>query len=925
VTGGARPAHDRGSGVVGREAEVAALRDFVGAAGELQTLVIAGGPGIGKSTLWDVGLELAREHGVRVLAARPSDAEATLAFSALIDLFDGVDSEELADVPAPQRHALEVALLRAAPVGPPRGTHAVAVGALNALRVVSTRTPLLVAIDDIEWLDSPSATALAFVGRRLDSPDVRFLLARRPGASPPLEQALEPGGLEHRRIAPLSFAATRRLLHARLGLSVPRQVMRQIVDVTLGNPLFALEIGRTLTERGMPAIGEDLPVPEAVDDLLGTRVAALPAGVRRLLLAVALGPGLDSEDLVALEGQDALDEAIELGVLTVEGADVRASHPLLAAAATRAAFDDDRRAAHRALASVVSEEQLRVRHLALATPEPERALATAVAEAAAEAAGRGAPHAAVELAEHALRLTPAVAEERTARVIELARYLDVAGELQRLTDLLAPELEAIPERAQRVQACLLLSSGVVAGNEDIRRHLDRALLESGDDALLRIQVLAELAANDTLARVERIVEAEEWAAGALPEARRAGPHLEKAVLYVLGWARSLRGRPIDDLWARFRDLSDEGAYVATSLERVAAQRLAWRGEVQEARAVLTRLLETADERGEASSYTLQRLHLCELELRSGAWTAAARLLDEWAEPGEQGLMFWPMYDRCRALLAVGVGRLGEGREWVARATERAQATGVRWDALEAVRAQAMARLLSRDPAEAAAGLRSVWEHTQRVGVEDPAVFPVAPDLVEALAELGELEEASTVTARLGELAERQSHPWGRASAQRCVGVVELARAYDERAVTALEEAEQEYGRLGLVFDRGRTLLALGRAQRRSRQWGDARQTLERAVAVFDQIGSVGWCEAAGSELARAGARRPRSGGALTPTERRVAELAAQGLSNKEIARTLVVTVGTVEFHLSNVYRKLDVRSRARLAAQLATPSDPPTA
>ena len=132
-------------------------------------------------------------------------------------------------------------------------------------------------------------------------------------------------------------------------------------------------------------------------------------------------------------------------------------------------------------------------------------------------------------------------------MIELARYLDVAGELQRLTDLLAPELEAIPEPAQRVHACLLLSSGVVVGNEDIRRHLDRALLESGDDALLRIQVLAELAANDTLARVERIVEAEEWAAGALPDARRAGPDLEKAVLYVLSWARSLRGRPIDDL------------------------------------------------------------------------------------------------------------------------------------------------------------------------------------------------------------------------------------------------------------------------------------------------------------------------------------------------------------------------------------------
>jgi DNA-binding CsgD family transcriptional regulator len=910
----------RGPDVVGRESEVAALREFLAPSGDVHTLVLTGGPGIGKSTLWEVGVEVAREQGLRVLAARPTDAEATLAFSALIDLFDGIDSEELAAVPAPQRHALDVALLRAAPSGPPRGTHAVAVGVLNALRVVSARAPLLVAVDDVEWLDAPSASALVFVGRRLDAGDIRFLLARRPGGATPLEQALEAGGLEHCRIDPLSFAAMRGLLHARLGLSVPRQVMRRIVDVTVGNPLFALELGRTLIERGVPAIGEDLPVPEAVDDLLGTRVAGLPHGVRKLLLTVALSPGLDVDQLVELEGQDTLDEAIELGVLVVDRADVRASHPLLAAAATRAATDEDRRAVHRTLAAVVSENQLRVRHLALATSEPDRALATTVAVAAGDAAGRGAAHAAVELAEHALRLTPAGAEERTARVIELSRYLDVAGELQRLTDLLAPELETLPGRAERVQACLLLSNGVVAGNDDIRRHLERALLESGNDARLRMQVLAELAANDTLALVERIREAEEWAAGALPAARRASPDLEKSVLYVLSWARALRGRPIDDLCARFRHLSDDGAYVATSLERVAGQRLAWRGEVKAARATLIRLFSTADERGEASSYTLQRLHLCELELRRGAWRAAARLLDEWAEPGEEGLLFWPMYDRCRALLAVGVGHLDEGREWVARARERAEATGIRWDTLEAMRAGAIAHLLAREPAEAAVGLRAVWKHTERVGVEDPAVFPVAPDLVEVLAELGELDEASAVTARLRNLAGRQSHPWGTVSAQRCAAIVELARAYDDRAVADLEQAEREYAGLGLAFDRARTLLALGRAQRRFRQWGDARRTLDRAVAAFDEIGSVGWSEAARSELVRAGARRPASRGALTPTERRVAELAAEGLTNKEIARTLVVTVGTVEFHLSNVYRKLDVRSRARLAARLASPS-----
>src|SRR5262245_16270451 len=286
--------------VLGRESEVATLRGFLTEAAGLRALVLTGGPGIGKATLWDVGLDVARERGMRVLSARPTDAEATLAFSALIDLFDGVGSDELVELPEPQRQALEVALVRAAPVEAARGAHAVAVGALSALRIVSAQTPVLVAVDDLEWLDAPSETALTYVARRLEPGAVRFLLARRPGPASPLEQALQAGGLEHRRIAPLSFAATRSLLHARLGLSVPRRGMRRIVDVTLGNPLFALEIGRTLVEQGVPAIGEDIPIPEDVDELLGMRVAALPNDVRRTLLAVALGPGLQLEDLVEL-------------------------------------------------------------------------------------------------------------------------------------------------------------------------------------------------------------------------------------------------------------------------------------------------------------------------------------------------------------------------------------------------------------------------------------------------------------------------------------------------------------------------------------------------------------------------------------------------------------------------------------------------
>jgi ATP/maltotriose-dependent transcriptional regulator MalT len=296
-----------------------------------------------------------------------------------------------------------------------------------------------------------------------------------------------------------------------------------------------------------------------------------------------------------------------------------------------------------------------------------------------------------------------------------------------------------------------------------------------------------------------------------------------------------------------------------------------------------------------------RLHLCELELRLGEWEAASELLDEWAQSSDR--VMWPMYERCRALLAAGRGLPDEAEEWATKAIVAAEATGVRWDLLEALRARGIAALFTHEPERAAESLRTVWEHTEREGVEDPGTFPFAPELVEALVDLGELDQAAAVTKRLRELAERQKHPWGLATAKRCAGL--------------LSEAAGDYEQLGLRFDSARTLLTLGRRERRRKKWAAARSALERAAAVFDEIGSTGWAEQTRSELARVGARKPRPSGELTPSEQRVVELAASGLSNKEIAQELVVTVNTVETHLSRAYSKLGIRSRSQLAGRLS--------
>jgi DNA-binding CsgD family transcriptional regulator len=402
------------------------------------------------------------------------------------------------------------------------------------------------------------------------------------------------------------------------------------------------------------------------------------------------------------------------------------------------------------------------------------------------------------------------------------------------------------------------------------------------------------------------------------EALELGQEVELEVLHALAWTSILRGREIEQLRERCRALSAGEPFLVRSVERAAGVRSAWRGHLDESRRLLRHLSALADERGEAGSYAVLLLHLCELELRAGEWQAVSLLLDEYRQSAVGELLAGPGRERLLALLAAGRGNADEAEQWTARVVAGVEASGQRWDLLEALRARGLAALLAHEPRRALESLRVVWHHTEREGVADPGAFPSAPDLVEALAEAGEVDEARAVTERLRGLAEQQEHPWGLATARRCAGLVSLlGGAYEDEAAAALGAAADEYAARGLRFDAGRTLLVLGRGQRRHRKRAAARASLERAAATFDQIGSPGWSDETRSELARVGARRPHPKGGLTPAETRVAELAAEGLSNKEIARALFVTVKTVEAHLSHAYAKLGVRSRSQLAARLS--------
>ena len=570
---------------------------------------------------------------------------------------------------------------------------------------------------------------------------------------------------------------------------------------------------------------------------------------------------------------------------------------------------------------MVAEEPLRALHLALAGTGADEQLATRLVAAAGEASARGGRQQAVELAGHALRMTPADSGARGDRVLALAGCLYEAGELRRLSELLSEELDGLPAGATRARARLLLGEG--AGSHSLDEAdglLELALAECGEATGLRASLLAKRAANAAAGRVTRINDAEAWASEALGAADQR--EVERLALYALAWTHALTGRPVDELCARSAVEADTSAYLASCPERVAGQRHIWRGELDRARHALGRLLVLADERGEEASYVLVNLHISELELRSGEFAAASSRLDDWAESSERELTFRPQYQRCRALLAAGRGDVAGTERWANDAISRAERTGSRWDELEARRARGMVGLRTGEPQRAVEDLRAVWEHTQREGVLEPGVFPVAPDLVEALVEVDAIAEARAVTIRLAQLAKRQDHPWARATVKRCRAL--LAPGADHAAAT-LRAAAGDFERLGLRFDAARCMLALGRIQRRAKQWRAARDSLGSAEAAFERLGSPGWAELARSEHERIAGRRPSAGGELTATERRVVELAARGLANKQIASTLVVAVHTVEVHLAHAYAKLGVRSRSQLAGRLAAEAQEPAA
>ncbi|MGZ8783552.1 MAG: AAA family ATPase, partial [Gaiellaceae bacterium] len=255
--------------IVGRDEEVAQVDAFLARDGP-RALLLEGAAGIGKTTLWRTGIDLARARGQRVLSCSPSGAETTLSFAGLRDLLDAAFDDAADDLPAPQRHALAVALLREeGPLGNPPPPGAVAAAVVGLLHRLARETPLLVALDDVQWVDPSSASTLEFAGRRLGELPIALFVARRTngrGVPLGLDRAFEER-LTTVPVGPLSLGALHRLLRVRLEVAFSRPMLRRIHEASGGNPYFALEIGRLSAREHDLDPSKPLAVPEDLAEL----------------------------------------------------------------------------------------------------------------------------------------------------------------------------------------------------------------------------------------------------------------------------------------------------------------------------------------------------------------------------------------------------------------------------------------------------------------------------------------------------------------------------------------------------------------------------------------------------------------------------------------------------------------------------------
>ncbi len=917
--------------IIGRDAEIARLENFAGAKEKTPTaVVIAGGPGIGKTTLWQHGVHAARSRSLLILEARPAEAEAGLPFAALGDLIEDHLADVLPALPGPQRRALEVALLLRPDDEAPPDQRAVGMALLNAIRTLAASDCVLLAIDDLQWMDPSSAGVLAFAIRRLKTEPVRLLLAERAGAggsSTGLDRALARVSLERLAIGPLSLGALHWLLHDRLDVTFSRPVLRRLHETSGGNPFFALELARALPREALDLeAGQPLPMPDQLGELVHDRLAALPRATQDAL-AVAAALSKPTVGLIAAamdaDAQDGLGPALEARVIDIAGGRVRFTHPLIASAAYERTSPMRRQQLHRTLARLVNDVEEQAHHLALTVDEPDETIAGAVEAAAQRASARGAQDAAADLAAQARLLTPPhdhdAVRRRTLHEAECALQ---SGDTPRARRLLSGLLDTAPPGSARAEVLTNLAR-VHFNGLDWRASvglLEQALREAGDDLRLRAQIELHLAINlDLLRRSVSETRQHAHAAAVLAERLPDDAILAEALvieakselLLGQGWPTRLVERAV----------MLEPAAMTLPADRWPRDYLAsmrgWTDDFDGAIEVLESVEEVAAERGDEVSFNWALARVAELKCYSGRWQEALRDIERGFE------IALPAGQRANEATFLGLTALAEAyrgaptrvRSTAARAMKLSESVGAAMARRTALAALGLLELSLGRFGNAQAALEQLTTEARTAGVGEPGAMRFLPDHIEALIGLGQFDDAEALLAFLEERARATGRKSALAAASRCRGLLLAALGNQADALTALAIGLDQTQAVRMAFEHARSLLALGELQRRVKQKRAARESLTQARTSFEQLGARLWIAKARAELGRIGGRT-RSSEGLTATERQIAALVAEGRSNREVAASLFVTPKTVETMLSRIYAKLEIHSRSELTTRL---------
>jgi len=918
--------------LIGRERELGQLDTLLTEAhlGRGRALVLRGSAGIGKTVLLDYTVRQA--SGFQVLHYTAVESEAELPFAGLQALL-GPLLDGLPEIPEPQSRALRAAL--ALDSGAETNRLAVYAGVLSLFGEAAERAPLLVVIDDAHWLDRPSAEALTFAARRLTSESLALLFAVREGEGIDLGVALPTIELE-----PLETAASMELLHERYGSTIAATVARHLAEATGGNPLALLEVATLLDEGervGRKHLPDHLPASESIERTVRRTLRGLPPEARRALLVAAASESATGGDLAALE------PAEDAGLVRIHAGSVAFRHPLVRSAVYHAASADERRAAHRTLADALSAEEdsdRRAWHLAAAAEGPEESVAAALEAAASRFTERGGQASASRALERAAELSED--DDACARRLHAAgRAAEHGGDLERAAVLAERALTHGRDPGVRAAARFLAWQvngwrGLADDDVDLETEAERlAPFHPARGALLLHA--SSIAAWQTL-DLERAMQLARKSVEMAPVngARQAEISWEPWMAEVAAGTRwnlafilLLLGRPTEAdeavrglLTAADMATGPSGHRLAAHAQPLSLNYHAYLERYDEARSRTERMLRLSRREGHVWAEMWLTRSLAFVDLLQGRFPAAragaARSLALGESIGVPGVIALSL--AILAWLAAVEGRESEARENAARADDLAS-RGHRHALLRA-RVQATLGLLELGlarPLAAIDRLRPVADLAERHGVREPSVLPYAPDLIEAYARAGEREAATRELAKLAELANALDRRWALAAVARLHGLLGTDDDLDEHFGAALELHEQG---AGSPFERARTELLYGERLRRAKRRVESREHLHSAIELFDGLGAAPWSEQARRELRASGEsiprRDPTAPEKLTPQELQVALQVAEGKTNRDVAAALFLSPKTIEFHLTRVYRKLNIHSRAELVRLLSS-------